>query len=72
MKENLKDLIIILSQEEERRELLKEAFKAELRSVAKDLLEGMTIAVQGGILWAERRCLQWPLLTRLRWAVLAG
>jgi hypothetical protein len=44
MKENLKDLIIILSREEERRELLKEALKAELRSAAKDLLEGMAIA----------------------------
>jgi len=30
MKENLKDLIMILSQEEERKELLKEALKAEL------------------------------------------
>ncbi len=44
MKENLKDLIMILSQEEERKKLLKEALKAELRSAAKDLLEEIALA----------------------------
>ncbi len=43
-KENLKSLIIILSQEEERKELLKETLKAEFRNVVKDLLEEVAAA----------------------------
>jgi transposase-like protein len=35
---------MILSQEEERKKLLKEALKAELRSAAKDLLEEIALA----------------------------
>jgi transposase-like protein len=35
---------MILSQEEGRKELLKEALKAELRSAAKDLLEEIAVA----------------------------
>ena len=35
---------MILSQEEKRKKLLKEALKAELRSAAKDLLEEIALA----------------------------
>jgi len=44
MKENLKSLIVVLSQEEERKELLKETLKAEFRNVVKDLLEKVAAA----------------------------
>jgi transposase-like protein len=43
MKEQLKELIRILSHEKRKKELLREVFKTELKSMAKDVLQGIAI-----------------------------
>lgn len=43
MKENLRDLIKSLSQEGKRKEVLREALKAELREIVKEVLEEMAL-----------------------------